>query len=117
MTAVVAGPGPFGQLVVALVEQLCDVGLADSDPSGAAGAPGEAGLRTFANPALRALTVAVAGPAGAGTAVEVALGAVLVVLPFAVAALTVGEPAAAPARGTRSHAFGTHPAATGGDAL
>jgi hypothetical protein len=85
-------------LLDALSEQLCDAGIGDSDPAAAtAGAvPGESAadnlVRFLANPALRVLSLAAAGPAGTGAAYELTVAVVLAVLPLGCALLVV-EPA------------------------
>lgn len=85
LVAAVGGQGPSAAVLGAVGEQLADVGLSDSDPTaGVLGDPaslGEGGVvagavRFLANPALRAVSLAVAGPRAAGTAFELLAAAV-----------------------------------------
>jgi hypothetical protein len=86
------GHGPTGALLAAAGEQLADTGLADSDPTaglwsaGPAEDPAADAVRFLANPALRALSLVLAGPGGTGTACEIVLAVTLAVLPFVLSA-------------------------------
>jgi hypothetical protein len=100
LVAATGGHGPTGALLAALGEQLADAGLADSDPTAGLWTAGPAedaapdAVRFLANPALRALSLALAGPGGAGTACEVVLAVTLAVLPFVLGAAPLRRPGA-----------------------
>ena len=98
LVAATGGHGPAGALLAAVGEQLADAGLADSDPTaglwtvGPAEDPAPDAVRFVANPALRALSLVLAGPGGAGTVCEVVLAVSLAVLPFVLGAAPLRRP-------------------------
>jgi hypothetical protein len=105
---------PVHRLTESLSEQVFDACLADSDPTvGTAEArpPGpvlDSLIRFGASPALRVLSLSVAGPGGINPAYELALAVALAVLPLLLTGLLAARAAGGeyPLRGRRCRAIG-----------